>query len=92
MTSIDYLLPEYRRTLVQLKKFFATKSSEKLKKGEIFLDYGDQSQKLGIVFRRNIIFHLLIRNRAGMDFQLFLSTQPCHHYEPRKFYARKQID
>jgi CRP-like cAMP-binding protein len=49
MASIDQLLPEYRRTLVQLKKFFATKSPEKLKKGEIFLDYGDQSQKLGIV-------------------------------------------
>lgn len=49
MTSIDQLLPEYSRTLVQLKKFFETKSPEKLKKGEHFLDYGDQSQKLGIV-------------------------------------------
>jgi len=49
MTSIDHLLPEYRRTLVQLKKFFETKNPEKLKKGECFLDYGDQSQKLGIV-------------------------------------------
>ena len=49
MTSIDHLLPEYRRTLVQLKKFFETKNPEKLKKGEHFLDYGDQSQKLGIV-------------------------------------------
>jgi CRP-like cAMP-binding protein len=49
MTSIDHLLPEYSRTLVQLKKFFEKKSPEKLKKGELFLDYGDQSQKLGIV-------------------------------------------
>lgn len=49
MTAIDHLLPEYRRTLVQLKKFFATKNPEKLKKGEHFLDYGDLSQKLGIV-------------------------------------------
>lgn len=49
MTSIDQLLPEYRRTLVQLKKFFETKNPEKLKKGDHFLDYGDQSQKLGIV-------------------------------------------
>ncbi len=49
MTSIDHLLPEYSRTLVQLKKFFEKRSPEKLKKGERFLDYGDQSQKLGIV-------------------------------------------
>ena len=49
MTSIDRLLPEYSRTLVQLKKFFEKKSTEKLKKGDHFLDYGDQSQKLGIV-------------------------------------------
>ncbi|HBY51264.1 MAG TPA: hypothetical protein DEH15_02215 [Marinilabiliales bacterium] len=49
MTSIDHLLPEYSRTLVQLKKFFEKKSPEKLKKGEHFLDYGDLSQKLGIV-------------------------------------------
>lgn len=49
MTSIDRLLPEYSRTLVQLKKFFETKNPEKLRKGEHFLDYGDQSQKLGIV-------------------------------------------
>jgi CRP-like cAMP-binding protein len=49
MTSINHLLPEYSRTLVQLKKFFEKKSPEKLKKGEHFLNYGDQSQKLGIV-------------------------------------------
>ena len=49
MASIDQLLPEYSRTLVQLKKFFGTKSPEKLKKGDRFLDYGDQSQNLGIV-------------------------------------------
>jgi len=49
MTSINNLIPEYSRTLVQLKKFFDTKSPEKLKKGEHFLNYGDQSQKLGIV-------------------------------------------
>lgn len=49
MTSIDNLLPEYSRTLVQLKKFFEKKSPERLKKGERFLDYGDLSEKLGIV-------------------------------------------
>lgn len=43
------LLTGYHQTISQLKDFFATKSSVSLKKGEIFLDYGDQSQKLGIV-------------------------------------------
>jgi CRP-like cAMP-binding protein len=49
MTSIDQLIPAYNRTLVQLKDFFEKKAPEKLKRGAHFLDYGDQSQKLGIV-------------------------------------------
>lgn len=48
-TGINYLFVGYNQTLVQLKEFFAKKCPVKLKKGEIFLDYGDQSQKLGIV-------------------------------------------
>lgn len=50
MTSgIDHLFAGYNQTLVQLKEFFSKKSPVELKKGEIFLDYGDHSQKLGIV-------------------------------------------
>jgi CRP/FNR family transcriptional regulator, anaerobic regulatory protein len=49
MASVDYLLSSYNHTLFQLKEFFSKKNPEKLKKGEIFLNYGDQSQKLGIV-------------------------------------------
>lgn len=48
-TGIDHLISGYNQTLVQLKEFFAKKSPVNLKKGETFLDYGDQSQKLGIV-------------------------------------------
>lgn len=48
-TPVDHLLSAYNRTLVQLKDFFAKKNPETLKKGEHFLDYGDHSQKLGIV-------------------------------------------
>ncbi len=48
-TGIDHLISGYNQTLVQLKEFFAKKCPVNLKKGETFLDYGDQSQKLGIV-------------------------------------------
>lgn len=48
-TGIDHLFKGYTDTLFQLKEFFVKKSPINLKKGEIFLDYGDQSQKLGIV-------------------------------------------
>jgi len=48
-TGINHLLAGYTEALVQLKEFFAKKCPVSLKKGEIFLDYGDQSQKLGIV-------------------------------------------
>jgi CRP/FNR family transcriptional regulator, anaerobic regulatory protein len=48
-TGINNLFKGYARTLVKLKEFFAQKPPVVLKKGEIFLDYGDQSQKLGIV-------------------------------------------
>jgi CRP/FNR family transcriptional regulator, anaerobic regulatory protein len=48
-TGINNLFKGYTRTLVKLKEFFAQKPPVVLKKGEIFLDYGDQSQKLGIV-------------------------------------------
>ena len=47
--GINHLFKGYTQTLEQLKDFFALQSPVKLKKGEIFLDYGDQSQKLGIV-------------------------------------------
>lgn len=47
--GITPLFAGYDQTLGQLKEFFAKKNPVELKKGEIFLDYGDQSQKLGIV-------------------------------------------
>jgi CRP-like cAMP-binding protein len=47
--GINHLFKGYSQTLVQLKEFFAKKAPVTLKKGETFLDYGDQSQKLGIV-------------------------------------------
>jgi CRP-like cAMP-binding protein len=43
------LVTKYNSTLVQLKEFFAKKSPCILKRGEIFIDYGDISGKLGIV-------------------------------------------
>ncbi len=49
MASINQLFAGYSQTLLELKKFFAKKLPVHLKKGEVFLDYGDQSQKLGIV-------------------------------------------
>jgi len=48
-TGTDELFTGYSETLLQLKKFFVSITPVKLKKGEIFLNYGDQSQKLGIV-------------------------------------------
>ncbi len=48
-TGINHLFTEYTETLAQLKEFFVKKCPVSLKKGEAFLDYGDQSQKLGIV-------------------------------------------
>ena len=48
-TGINHLFTGYTETLVQLKEFFVKKCPVNLKKGEIFLDYGDPSQKLGIV-------------------------------------------
>lgn len=48
-TGIDYLFTGYNQTLVQLKEFFEKRCPVKLKKGDIFLAYGDQSHKLGIV-------------------------------------------
>lgn len=47
--GFNHLFTVYTRTLIQLKEFFATKSPLQLKKGDTFLDYGDQSQKLGLV-------------------------------------------
>jgi CRP-like cAMP-binding protein len=47
--GINELFKGYSQTLAQLKEFFSKKAPVILKKGEIFLDYGDQSQKLGIV-------------------------------------------
>ena len=48
-TGGNDLFSGYNQTLVQLKEYFAEIAPVKIKKGEIFLDYGDQSQKLGIV-------------------------------------------
>jgi hypothetical protein len=48
-SGINQLFKGYSQTLAQLKEFFAKKAPVILKKGSIFLDYGDQSQKLGIV-------------------------------------------
>ncbi len=48
-SGINNLFKGYNQTLLQLKDFFAQKSPISLRKGEKFLDYGDQSQKLGIV-------------------------------------------
>jgi CRP/FNR family transcriptional regulator, anaerobic regulatory protein len=48
-SGINYLFNGYNQTLIQLREFFVKKSPISLKKGEVFLDYGDQSQKLGIV-------------------------------------------
>lgn len=48
-TETNNLLTGYNQALSQLHEFFVNKSPVKLKKGEIFLAYGDQSQKLGIV-------------------------------------------
>lgn len=45
----NYRFSGYYRTLIQLKEYFDKKSPVKIKKGDVFLDYGDQSQKLGIV-------------------------------------------
>lgn len=39
----------YNQALGKLKAFFENRSPVKLKKGDIFLAYGDQSQKLGII-------------------------------------------
>lgn len=50
MTSgIDHLFTGYNHNLLQLKDFFAKKNPVEMKKGEVFLDYGESSQKLGIV-------------------------------------------
>lgn len=46
---IDHLFRGYTDTLLQLKEFFVKIPPVNLKKGEIFLNYGDQAQKLGIV-------------------------------------------
>lgn len=48
-TGINYLFANYIQTLGQLKEFFEKRNPLKLKRGDVFLDYGDQSQKLGIV-------------------------------------------
>lgn len=48
-TGINHLFAGYTETLVQLKEFFVKKCPVNLKKGEVFLGYGDPSQKLGIV-------------------------------------------
>jgi CRP-like cAMP-binding protein len=48
-SEIKYLFSSYSQTLGQLKKFFEKSSPVTLKKGDVFLAYGDQSQKLGIV-------------------------------------------
>jgi hypothetical protein len=43
-TGIDDLFTGYSETLLKLKEFFAKKTPVKLKKSEVFLNYGDQSQ------------------------------------------------
>jgi cAMP-binding proteins - catabolite gene activator and regulatory subunit of cAMP-dependent protein kinases len=48
-TGINHLFTGYTDTLTQLKDFFVKKCPVTLKKGDVFLDYGDHSQKLGIV-------------------------------------------
>lgn len=48
-TGTNELFAGYNATLLHLKEFFAKETPVKLKKGEVFLNYGDQSQKLGIV-------------------------------------------
>lgn len=48
-TGMNYLLSNYSQALGQLKEFFEKRNPVKFKKGEVFLNYGDQSQKLGIV-------------------------------------------
>lgn len=47
--SADNQATKYNSTLLQLQDFFSTKSPQLLKKGEMFIDYGDSSGKLGIV-------------------------------------------
>lgn len=47
--GFNNLVKGYARTLVKLKEFFSQKPPVVLKRGEVFLGYGDQSQKLGIV-------------------------------------------
>ncbi|MFA5328027.1 MAG: Crp/Fnr family transcriptional regulator [Prolixibacteraceae bacterium] len=48
-SGINDHFTRYNETLSQLKVFFGKVAPVKLKRGEIFLNYGDQSQKLGIV-------------------------------------------
>ena len=40
-TEINHLFSGYNQTLAQLKEFFAKITPVNLKKGDIFLDYGD---------------------------------------------------
>ncbi|WP_423128820.1 Crp/Fnr family transcriptional regulator [Gaoshiqia sp. Z1-71] len=39
----------YKQTLARLKEFFAAREPVVLKKGETFIDYGEQNRKLGIL-------------------------------------------
>lgn len=43
------IISAYDSTLGQLKEFFSKRNPVALKKGDVFIDYGDNSGKLGIV-------------------------------------------
>jgi CRP/FNR family transcriptional regulator, anaerobic regulatory protein len=83
-TGINNLFKGYARTLVKLKEFFAQKPPVVLKKGEIFLDYGDQSQKLGIVLE-GLLYSSYISENGQEWISNFLqgkkSTESIRAYE-----------
>lgn len=49
--NVSGVVSEYNPTLSQLKEFFSRQQPIVLKKGETFIDYGEQNRKLGILLK-----------------------------------------
>jgi len=47
--SEDRLISGYKQTLEQLKEFFSERQPIVLKKGESFIDYGEQNRRMGLL-------------------------------------------
>ena len=68
------VISRYNFTLELISKLNLKHEPVILKKGELFIDYGEQTNKIGILINGLLICDLCFREWNRMDFPIFLSA------------------